>query len=431
MLGVSVALHVTQLFGALLEPDAALYATVARHMAESNDFVNLVAYQQDWLDKPHLPFWVTALSFKLFGVNEVAYRLPGVAVFFVGVAYTWRLGRLLFDDTVAKLAVLVLLTSQHVVMSSADVRAEPYLVGFITAALFDALRGRESRRDLVVGAFFTALAMMTKGPFVVVPIAAGLLSFEWRRVVTWRLPVFAALTLLFITPELFCLWAQFDAHPEKVMFGRTGVSGVRFFFWDSQFGRFTNTGVAEDRSSRAACVEPTAVGHRGPLPGLAAVGAALHVVVRAVLRGDDEHAAARDAAAHVPDGVAAVGDGDVVEVDPGRAAVVRASRRARGEHKAVLVEHHLGGVHARRDLLPVDAVARAEHRARRAPAHGVYEVAVAEHEAEGRPLVVVAVGALAAAVGQGERAVEAAVALVHRPGVVDGDVVGPREAVVA
>lgn len=242
LLGVSVALHVTQLFGALLEPDAALYATVARHMAESNDFVNLVAYQQDWLDKPHLPFWLTALSFKLFGVNEVAYRLPGVAVFFVGVAYTWRLGRLLFDDTVAKLAVLVLLTSQHVVMSNADVRAEPYLVGFITAALFHALRGRESRRDLVVGAFFTALAMMTKGPFVVVPIAAGLLSFEWRRVVTWRLPVFAALTLLFITPELFCLWAQFDAHPEKVMFGRTGVSGVRFFFWDSQFGRFTNTG---------------------------------------------------------------------------------------------------------------------------------------------------------------------------------------------
>ncbi|HEY4337127.1 MAG TPA: glycosyl transferase, partial [Puia sp.] len=40
----------------------------------------------------------------------------------------------------------------------------------------------------------------------------------------------------------YCLWLQFDSHPEKLVFGRTGVSGIRFFFWDSQFGRFFNTG---------------------------------------------------------------------------------------------------------------------------------------------------------------------------------------------
>lgn len=242
LLSVGVALHVMQLFGALLEPDAALYATIARHMAESGDFVDLVAYQQDWLDKPHLPFWLTALAFKCFGIDEVAYRVPGVAVFFVGVAYTYRLGALLFDRTVGRLAVLVLLTSQHVVMSNADVRAEPYLLGFLAAAVFHSLRGRDSFPQLVLGALFTALAMMTKGPFVVVPVLGALLAFEWRRVVNWRAPAFAALTLLFITPELYCLWSQFDAHPEKVVFGRTGVSGLRFFFWDSQFGRFMNTG---------------------------------------------------------------------------------------------------------------------------------------------------------------------------------------------
>ncbi|PZR05129.1 MAG: hypothetical protein DI536_33070 [Archangium gephyra] len=226
LLAASITLHVTQLFGALLEPDAALYATIARHMAESGDLVNLIAYEQRWLDKPHLPFWLTAISFKLFGLNEVAYRLPGVAIFFVGVAYTWRLGRLLFDDTVAKLAVLILLTSQHVVMSSADVRAEPYLIGFVTAAVFHSLRARESWRDLVLGSLFTALAMMTKGPFVVVPIIAA----NYRNLVTWRVLPFAVLTALYLCPELFCLWKQF------------GAPGVRFFFWDSQFGRFTNTG---------------------------------------------------------------------------------------------------------------------------------------------------------------------------------------------
>ncbi|MGV3625692.1 MAG: ArnT family glycosyltransferase [Archangium sp.] len=225
LLVASITLHVTQLFGVLLEPDAALYATIARHMAESGDFVNLIAYEQNWLDKPHLPFWLTAISFKLFGLNEVAYRLPGVAIFFIGVAYTWRLGRRLFDDTVAKLAVLMLLTSQHVVMSSADVRAEPFLIGFVTAAVFHSLRARESWKDLALGALFTALAMMTKGPFVVVPIVAA----NYRNLATWRVVPFALLTLAFISPELICLWKQF------------GEEGVRFFFWDGQFARFTNT----------------------------------------------------------------------------------------------------------------------------------------------------------------------------------------------
>jgi hypothetical protein len=50
------------------------------------------------------------------------------------------------------------------------------------------------------------------------------------------------LILLFITPELYSLYTQFDIHPEKVVFGRTNVSGLKFFFWDSQFGRFFNTG---------------------------------------------------------------------------------------------------------------------------------------------------------------------------------------------
>jgi len=50
------------------------------------------------------------------------------------------------------------------------------------------------------------------------------------------------LTAIFILPEIYCLYQQFDLHPEKVVFGHNHVSGVKFFFWDSQFGRFFNTG---------------------------------------------------------------------------------------------------------------------------------------------------------------------------------------------
>ena len=72
LLALGVGLHVSALFGALTEPDSALYATVAKHMAQTGDLINLVAYRQDWLDKPHFLFWVTSTSMRIFGVNEVA-----------------------------------------------------------------------------------------------------------------------------------------------------------------------------------------------------------------------------------------------------------------------------------------------------------------------------------------------------------------------
>ena len=254
LLALGVGLHVTALFGALTEPDSALYATVAKNMAESGDLINLRAYRQDWLDKPHFLFWMTSSFMRLTRINEVGFRFPALVFFMLGVHYTWRLGVLLFNKTVARLAVLLLLVSEHAILSNADVRAEPFLLGLIAAATFHLLSVSLSPQGgervgvrgwlphLVAGAAFTAAAMMTKGLFVVVPIGGALISHNWRALLKPRWLVAAVLVALFLTPELAALYLQFDAHPEKVMFGRTGVSGVRFFFWDSQFGRFLNTG---------------------------------------------------------------------------------------------------------------------------------------------------------------------------------------------
>lgn len=247
LLVLGVGLHVTTLFGSITEPDSALYATVAKHMAQTGDLINLVAYRGDWLDKPHFLFWVTSTSMRLFGVNEIAWRLPALGFFFLGVHYTWRIGVLLFNASVARLAVLLLLAAEHTVLSNADVRAEPFLLGLIAGAVFHLLSVHHGTKErwlphLIAGAFFTAAAMSTKGPFLVVPIGGAVIAHDWRKWLDPRWLWGLVLVGLFLVPELAALYLQFDAHPEKVMFGRTGVSGVRFFFWDSQFGRFLNTG---------------------------------------------------------------------------------------------------------------------------------------------------------------------------------------------
>jgi 4-amino-4-deoxy-L-arabinose transferase-like glycosyltransferase len=242
----------------ILEPDGALYATIAKTMARSGDFIDLYVDGRDWLDKPHFPFWMAALSFRVFGINAVAYKLPALLFWAAGAWYTWRLALSLYGKPVAQLSTLIYVSAAHLVISNNDVRAEPYLTGLIIGSVYHFYKvsrlpapgaGRSLRPwfHLLAGSLLAAAALMTKGPFVLLTIAGGfvldwIIGKEWDQFRNTRWWVAVALTALFTLPELYCLYRQFDLHPDKQVFGHTGVSGIRFFFWDSQFGRFFNTG---------------------------------------------------------------------------------------------------------------------------------------------------------------------------------------------
>ncbi len=270
VLGLAALTNASGLFITILEPDSALYATIARTMVQRHDYINLFVQGADWLDKPHLPFWLTAASFDIFGISTWAYKLPALILVLAGAFYTYLFAKLLYDRRVALVAAVILLTAQHIIISSNDVRAEAYLTVFVIAAVYHFYQASRlgSHAHLVAGSLVAAAAVMTKGIFVLIPIGGSiagglLLSGQWRQAfhVRWLAAIF--LILIFISPELYCLWQQFDAHPEKLVFEKTDVSGLRFFFWDSQFGRFFNTG-------------PIIIGERNPV-------LYLHVVVWAFL----------------------------------------------------------------------------------------------------------------------------------------------------
>jgi 4-amino-4-deoxy-L-arabinose transferase-like glycosyltransferase len=225
------------------------YGSIAKHIALSNNWTDLVLSGHDWMDKPHLPFWLTAISFKIFGINSFAYIIPGFLFHILGVFYTYRLARLWYSKEVGLLAALFTATSLHLMLSSIDVRAEAYLLGEIMPACYYWLRyDRESKiKYLFLGALFTALALMTKGVFVLVTIISGLAMLwiykrQWRNFISPKWIIALLLSFILIAPELISLYQQFDAHPDKLVFGNQHISGIKWFFWDSQFGRFFNTG---------------------------------------------------------------------------------------------------------------------------------------------------------------------------------------------
>lgn len=236
--------------------DPGLYAAIAKNLYHKHGFFELFTYDQDWLDKPHFPFWAVLLSYKVFGISEWAYRLPGLLFFVLSLLYTYLFARKYYGWEVGAIAVLILSTALHVQLSNTDMRAEPYLMALLTGSIYHIAKLDEhfNAVDLLLAALLTACAVMTKGIFVTGAIYGSLIGqllFQKRLRDLFRFKwlLLLILTLLFTLPELYALYTQFDLHPEKTVFATHHVSGIRWFLWDSQFGRFVNNGPIIRRAS--------------------------------------------------------------------------------------------------------------------------------------------------------------------------------------
>lgn len=235
--------------------DPALYAALAKNMVLRGNYWELFSYGKDWLDKPHFPFWMAALSFKIFGIATWSYKLPALLFFLLSGFYTYLFAKKNYDQKTAFMAVLILFSAQHILMSNTDVRAEPHLMALIIGSVyhFYRLEKRFTWIDLLLGSLLAGCAVMTKGIFALIPIGAsviGELIFKKRfsTIFRWKWLLAIVLTIVFILPEIYSLYLQFDSQPDKLTFQNTHISGIRWFLWDSQFGRFINNGPITRKS---------------------------------------------------------------------------------------------------------------------------------------------------------------------------------------
>ncbi|MBO9572593.1 MAG: glycosyltransferase family 39 protein, partial [Chitinophagaceae bacterium] len=177
---MTMVVYATGLFVDIMEPDAAVYAQVSMEMHDRHDLLSIYHKGVDWLDKPHFPFWMSAISYKIFGVNTFAYKFPAVLFVFLGALYTFLFGRRFYSALHGFIAVLILITAQHIIISNQDVRAEPFLTGLLImglyhfACLVDNKGSSKSILHLTLGSLAVACLIMTKGLFTIIPIAAGI-----------------------------------------------------------------------------------------------------------------------------------------------------------------------------------------------------------------------------------------------------------------
>ncbi len=227
--------YVAGLFVPLMDNDSAHHANIALHMYLTGDYVSLVDHAGPYLDKPHLHFWLCALSYNLFGVTGFAYKLPSFLFTIGGVYSVYRLGRALYDTETGRRSALVMASAFAFILANNDVRMDAILVACIAFASWQLVVFVQHKKlsSLMGAALGLALGFSTKGMIgVLAPLAGAFFYVLYRREAKffispkWWLLLFCF--ALFISPVLYCYYRQFNLHPETVVRGQDHINGLKF-----------------------------------------------------------------------------------------------------------------------------------------------------------------------------------------------------------
>ena len=217
LVALTALLHVGTIgSGDLYSETEGQYAGAAREMVETHQWLLPTNDGIPRLQKPPLLYWLIIVSFKLFGINAAAARLPIAIAVVASVGLTFLIGEKLTDYWRGFVAGLIYLSFCGTFLLERIVMPEPLVGAFIAGAIFCGVCGYQRRRHR--WAWFagfwicSAFACLTKGLLGIVYPAAilGLLSIfyrearlRYRALLRWE---YAAIFLLIVAP--WHIWVE-------------------------------------------------------------------------------------------------------------------------------------------------------------------------------------------------------------------------------
>lgn len=230
----------------VMDVDAAQYASMSAEMLRGKSYLQLYDMGLDYLDKPPLIFWWSSLSIKAFGISNFAFKLPSLLMALLGVFSVYGFSKLFYDKRTATTAAIMYSSCLAFILMNNDVRTDTMLTGATMFAIWQLAAFSLTRKwtHLLLAATGLGLGMLAKGPLaLMLPVFAfgthWLLKRDWKNIFNPSWLVAMVIIGVMLIPMCIGLYQQFDLHPEKVVYGKTGTSGLRFFFWTQSFGRIT------------------------------------------------------------------------------------------------------------------------------------------------------------------------------------------------
>lgn len=221
----------------LSNPDEGRYTEIPREMAVSGDFVTPRLNGVKYFEKPPLVYWLSALTFREFGVSEFTARIWGGLFSVIGVLLTYAAGRALHGRGTGIWAAISLSTTLIYFVLSQIILLDMAVAVTMSGALFAFIVAmREPAGKKRFGLFmafygFMALATLSKGLIgIAIP---GAVIFFWVLLLNrWKplwpfYPVTGTVVLLAI------------AAPWHVLAAQANHDFLNFYFYHEHWLRFT------------------------------------------------------------------------------------------------------------------------------------------------------------------------------------------------
>ena len=219
----------------LFDWDEINFAECAREMIVTGDYFSVKINFQPFWEKPPIFIWMQALSMSIFGINELAARLPNAVAGCFTLLVFFNIGRKLVDEKFGLIWVLVYAGSflPHFYYKSGII--DPWFNLFIFSGIYyfilysnnysQSNKDNKSSRLLLFSALFIGLGILTKGP-------VALLVFCLCLVVYWiikRFQPIISLKHIFI----FAAATAFVGSLWFIMLALTGNSAIikEFFIY--------------------------------------------------------------------------------------------------------------------------------------------------------------------------------------------------------
>lgn len=157
--------YFARLWEGSFDGDVAVYASVAKGMAQSGDWLDMHTGGFPYFNKPPLLFWLTGTLFALFGTSTFTAAFWSAAFGVATCLALHRLARELFDAPTALLSAGVLVLTPEMIRYGATFRLESACSFFLVLALRDTLQAARSDTagPLERAGVWTGLMFLAKG----------------------------------------------------------------------------------------------------------------------------------------------------------------------------------------------------------------------------------------------------------------------------
>lgn len=162
------------------ESSEARYAEIGKEMLESGDWIHPQLMGIYHYHKPPMTYWITAISYKVFGVSPFAARFFLQISILFEIFLVYQIGKLLIKDKKkAFLGAMLYASFPTVIIAGRALTTDAYLTTFILAAIFFWIWYETNSKPWVLLLSYVCLGLgfLTKGPVdLIVPLV--LLAFQ-------------------------------------------------------------------------------------------------------------------------------------------------------------------------------------------------------------------------------------------------------------